>query len=331
MGGGNQNALDDTPVCMSSPAPADNSLEGIPLSDLEPGEIDEQVERSETFLETGDGEQLFCQTWEADRSSDDRHGTVALMHGYGEHSSRYDHVASALVRYGYTVSAIDARGHGRSTGKRAHVESFGDYVRDFHQLVEWTEARSGEGPPVALGHSNGGLIALRHAQKHPDACSAYVLTSPMCGFPDDLPALKVASGRVLSRIWPGFSMDSEIDPDDLTHDSSVARRYDRDPLVLDVATARWFTESRRAQRELLEDADRLRQPSLFLVSGDDALTAPDATREVFDAMASPDRELELYPDLYHELLNETEWRDIVRHIGRWLRRRDGAASRETGG
>ncbi|MFB6263474.1 MAG: lysophospholipase [Bradymonadaceae bacterium] len=308
---------------MSSPAPADNSREGIDLSDLRPGTTAEDVEQAETFLQADDGEELFCQSWAPRDPRSTPRAVVCLMHGYGEHSSRYGHVGSALARLGYRIAAIDARGHGRSTGERAYIDSYQHYVDDYQQLFDWAAARWSTDRIFGLAHSNGGLIALRHAQTHPDTADGYALTSPMCGFADDIPPLKALSGRLLSRIWPSFSMATEVDPSTLTHDEAVVDAYEQDPLVLQSATARWFTEALAAQRAALASADRLEQSFLFLVAGDDALTAPEASRSLFDAMAATDREFELYPDLYHELLNETEWQTIVRRIHEWFRRRDG--------
>jgi len=44
---------------------------------------------------------------------------VVLAHGAGEHSGRYGHVAKALTEHGYSVWALDHRGHGHSDGPPA--------------------------------------------------------------------------------------------------------------------------------------------------------------------------------------------------------------------
>ena len=35
-------------------------------------------------------------------------------------------------------------------------------------------------------------------------------------------------------------------------------------------------------------------------------------------MGSGDREMEIYPKLYHEILNEEDWGDVTRRMLRWM-------------
>ena len=305
---------------------ADSPIDTTGLAPASPAD-DENVERDETFLEAFDGQQLFCQSW-GPADGEPEAGAIALMHGYGEHSSRYDHVAAALVRAGYAVMAIDARGHGRSTGKRSHVDAYEDYLRDYDLLVERTTARWPDQPTFGVGHSNGGLILLRYALSGLDGLEGAVVTSPFVGFGIDVPAAKATAGRCLSRLWPSFSLPTELDPADLSHDQRVVDHYQRDPLVLGTSTARWFTEAMRAQEDLFERADEIEAPFLFLVGGADNIADPKAADRLFHKLGSGDREMEIYPSLYHEILNEPNWADIVGRMNEWMQRHIGPATTE---
>jgi len=280
---------------------------------------DDGVERTETFLEADDGEKLFYQSWRPADGSPPR-GAVALMHGYGEHSSRYNHVAAALVRAGYGVGAIDARGHGRSTGKRGYIRAFDDYLSDFDRLVERAGDQWPNRPLFVLGHSNGGLIALHDALTAPAAITGYVVTSPFLGFAVEVSAAKRAVGQAVSRMWPSLSIPSDLDPEDLSHDERVVRQYERDPLVLRTATGRWYTETLAAQRELRERAGDIEAPCLVLVAGADEIADPEATEAVFHRMSGGNREMDVYPNLRHELLNEPNWGGILERIVGWMER-----------
>src|SRR5262245_23118287 len=57
-------------------------------------------------------------------------GKVLLIHGYADHSARFDHVAKVWNDYGLVVARFDLRGHGLSDGPRGHVAKVSDYVRD---------------------------------------------------------------------------------------------------------------------------------------------------------------------------------------------------------
>ncbi len=288
---------------------------------------DATVDRDERFLDAHDDQKLFLQSWLPADASPHR-GIVALMHGYGEHSSRYQHVAGALVHAGFGVIAVDARGHGRSTGKRGHIDAFDDYVRDFDATVAHATRRWPELPVFALGHSNGGLIVLHHALAFPESIAGYAVTSPFLGFAVDVKPTKAAFGHVMSRVWPSFSVPNDVDPSVLSHDERVVEKYRRDPLVLRTTTGRWYTETRRAQKRLLERAGEIERPCLFLVAGTDELADPASSEEVFDRLGAKHREMDVFPNLRHELLNEPSWSDHIERIADWLTRHHSADSPE---
>jgi alpha-beta hydrolase superfamily lysophospholipase len=300
---------------------SDDEIDALDFSDLAPATAvdDEAVSQDEGIWYAFDDEQLFWQAWTP--AEGPSRGVVALMHGFGEHSSRYDHVAAALCRAGYAVLAIDARGHGRSGGKRAHVERYEHYVRDYDLLKNHARARWPELDLFCFGHSNGGLIVLCYALTDPDEVTGFVVSSPMCGLAMEVPPLKAAAGRLLSKVWPSFTMPNDLDPTKLSHVDAVVDKYHADPLDLKIVSARWFTEASAAQDEVFARAHQIEQPFLFLVGGQDEVVDAAAAERLFHGMGGGERELEIYPRLYHEILNEAQWDDIVRRMLRWMERR----------
>lgn len=296
----------------------EEEIEAMDFSDLAPAHAlqDPTITREEGFLSAPDGLKIFWQSWSRDAKK--QRGAIALMHGYGEHSGRYAHVAGAFVRAGYNVMAIDARGHGRSTGERAHVGRYHDYVSDLAMLKRRIDSTWPELPLFVFGHSNGGLIVLRYALTQPGGVRGFVLSSPLVRIKAEVPAIKAAAGNVMSKVWPSFSMPSGIAPTDVSQNPDVIAQYGTDPLVLDIATARWFTETKAAGADLLARASQLEQPFLFLVAGQDALVDPVVTEKLFHRLGSRERELEIYPNLFHEILNEAVWENIMRRMIRWI-------------
>lgn len=300
-------------------------LDALDLSDLAPARSLENIDdvlEEHGFWESFDGQTLFWRSWTPEGGP--TRGVVALMHGFGEHSARYDHVAAALCRAGYTVMAIDARGHGRSGGKRAHINAYQDYIRDYDLLVMHARAEWPELALFCLGHSNGGFILLRYALTHPDGVTGFILTSPMCALAVKVNPLKALAGKLMSALWPSFTMANGLDAAAVSHLDEVVQNYQRDPLGLDIVSARWFTEVLDAQRDLKERAATLDQPFLFLLSGADQIVDPSAAEAIFHQMESEERELEIYPKLYHEILNEEPWAEITRRILGWMEARRAA-------
>src|SRR3954452_21395026 len=105
---------------------------------------------------------------------------IALIaHGYGEHAGRYEHVAQRLVdALGAAVYAPDHRGHGRTGGATGTVADGEAITTDLHEVALAAQAEHAGLPVVLIGHSMGGLIATRYAQRFGDELAALVVSSP---------------------------------------------------------------------------------------------------------------------------------------------------------
>jgi lysophospholipase len=232
---------------------------------------------------------------------------VLIIHGYGEHLRRYDELAARLVDGGFAVVAVDVRGHGKSDGQRGHVVRFDEYLIDVAAGFEMLASlHPGGGKRVLLGHSNGGLVALRYALSsagtRPDAL---VLSGPLLKLAVQVPGWKSTLGRGLSRIAPATSLANDVDSTLLSHDASVGKAYEDDPLVHRVATARYFTEMTTAAADALERGKKLNIPMLLLQGGADKIVDPDGSRQLHRTAPRDHRYIE-YEGFYHEIFNETD-------------------------
>ncbi len=277
----------------------------------------EDVSTEDGYIKSADDLDLFWRSWRADGEPK---AIVALQHGFAEHTGRYHHVGSALARAGFAVFGIDSRGHGRSEGHRGYVDYWDQYVVDFDRAISEAIDRFGDLPVIVLGHSQGGLISLRHALERPGRAITYVVSSPFCGLSIDVPAVKDIAGRALSKLWPSLSMDTGIPADGISRSSAVVKDYIDDPLVFSTTTPRLYTETNKAQEDLMNRAGEIEVPFLFLVAGDDKLVDPAAAEKVYHLLGSTDRELEIFPELYHEILNEDVWTEVLDRAIDWMER-----------
>ena len=106
----------------------------------------------------------------------DPRAQVLAVHGLGEHSGRYAHVATRLVDFGYAVYALDHRGHGRSGGRRAVVDRMDKVVADLRTFVIFAASQHPERKVFLLGHSMGGTISLAFAARHQEEIAGMVLS-----------------------------------------------------------------------------------------------------------------------------------------------------------
>jgi alpha-beta hydrolase superfamily lysophospholipase len=245
---------------------------------------------------------------------------VLLLHGYGDHRGRYRRVADRWAEASVASAALDLRGHGTSGGVRGYCEHFRDYHQDVADMLAEIPSHTPPNVPLfAFGHSFGALVVTTFALEHPGVFQGLVLTSPHFGLALEVPKLKRTAGQVASRVYGRLALATGLCGNDLTHDESIARAYDNDPLVNKNATARWFTEASAAQRDLLARAPQLTIPLLCVQGGADHVASPSASRAVFDRVGSTDKQFDERAGLFHEVLNEPVAGDeIADQIGKWI-------------
>src|SRR3989440_8867460 len=96
---------------------------------------------------------------------------LVLVHGLGGAASNWVELAPALTRT-HRVLAVDLPGHAGSSPLPAAAS-----LTPFADVVAWLAEREQMVPAAFVGHSLGGLVALRLALRRPDAVSAIVLAA----------------------------------------------------------------------------------------------------------------------------------------------------------
>jgi len=246
---------------------------------------------------------------------------LVIAHGLGEHSGRYVNLFNRLVPAGFSIWALDFRGHGRSEGKRGHIDNFDQFVLDLKKLIDLARENSQDAAKLfLLGHSMGGLITLNYSERFSETIDGVVASSPGLGLTVQVPAVKAFMGKMMSSIWPGLSMGNELDASKISHDPDVVKAYLDDPLVHDRVTARFFTEFMSAMDETNANASGIQVPILMQVAGEDHLTDAQSAKTFYERLDVPDRTLHFYDRLYHEVYNETpaEKEAVIDDLEKWL-------------
>mgnify|MGYP005836440075 FL=1 len=268
-----------------------------------------------TFIGKG-GIEIYFQAWRAERPK----GIVVISHGLGEHSGRYANIIERMRGSGVSFYALDHRGHGRSGGTRGHVASFMEYIRDLKVFINQIKDEYGTLPIVLLGHSLGGLIAMKYALTHPDDMKALVLSSAGLVPAVAVPAWKKKMGLFFSKHIPTLAMSNGLDAAELSHDRSVVDAYVNDPLVHDRVTSRWYAEFTATEEECLRRASELDMPLLVIHGKADAIVDYRGSEKVYAEARSKDKTLHLFPGLYHETMNETpsERAKVLDVVAKWI-------------
>ena len=258
---------------------------------------------------------IYYQSWMPPRKAK---AVLVIAHGIGEHGGRYAQLADYFTKRNLAVWACDYRGHGKSDGKRGHVDNFDDYLADLGQMIRIAKDHSPGVKTFLLGHSLGGLIATFYAEKHPSDLDGLIASGPALREKMKISPVTAFMGRTFSRIMPTFTTGTGLDPNLLSHDKEVVKKYVEDPLVHKVATARWFTEYRRAQEETMRLADEFTLPCLIIQGGADGIIDPTVATELYKRIKGSDKALKVYDGFYHESLNEIGKESVLADIDNWL-------------
>jgi len=265
-----------------------------------------------TFTGAG-GVQIFATSWLPEGPPRDH---LVLTHDYGEHLGRYHAVAEFLTGASYAVHALDHRGHGKSGGARAVIDSFANADADIDQLVDKVRSDSSLQQIKLVGHSMGGSLALNYALNHPEKLSGLVLSGPAIG--GGLPKIQSLLLALISRIAPGLGM-IQLDADAVSRDPQVVAAYKADPLVFHgKVPARTAREMMHAVTTYPPRVGTMRVPCLLMHGSADTLVRAEDAQPVFDAIASPDKTVRFFDGLYHEIFNEPERLEVLGIVKNWL-------------
>jgi alpha-beta hydrolase superfamily lysophospholipase len=277
-----------------------------------------EATHDEGFLHSGDHTRLYWQRYLPGRPR----ATVAVFHGEGDHSGRYPALASALVSGGFAVALVDFRGHGQSDGRRWAVDAFSDYLADADAFLR-AQRVAAPGRLFVVGQGEGALIAARWSLDHVGEVAGFVFAAPAFGFGPAAPPRDRRRARWLGRLLPRQRLAARVEPGELTADPELRAWIDRDPLRGTTTTARWYTASLAAQREVLAAAPRFDTPLLLLGGGEDRIADGQASHRFFDAAAASDKKLVIYEGFRHDLFNERGRERPLSDTVRWLQARSG--------
>lgn len=277
--------------------------------------MSDALRRAEQHFDGGRG-RLFGRRWEPPEP----HREVVLVHGYGEHSGRYEHVARFLVQRGARVHAYDHQGHGRSDGPRCHVRRFDDFLDDLERVVALAREGSAGRPLYVIGHSMGGLIVCAWARERRPRVAGLVISAPALATPAGPSPVLLWLLPLLSWIAPRLSIASGLDAQGLSRDPAVVKAYLEDPLVHGTMTLSLARELFAAMRRTADGGDDVALPLLMLHGEEDPLCAPEASRRF--AEAAPDCRYRSYPGLRHEIFNEPEHDAVLADVQTWIEERE---------
>ena len=250
---------------------------------------------------------------------------MVLVHGYAEHTGRYDEMAMYFAERGYAVHAYDQVGHGRTAGPRGHVDRFDRLLDELARFLECVILEHPDLPITLVGHSMGGLVVAATAAFRKPAVEKVVLSGALLQLGGENAGLRqslsLGLARILAVIVPRVAISTGLDTQGLSRDPEVIRRYQEDPFVEDRMSVRFAAGMSRMVDAVRRAAGGIERPILILHGGDDPICPAEGSRQFFAGLApevAKQSALEIYPELRHEIFQEPErhhvWQDMLRFI-----------------
>ena len=155
---------------------------------------------------------------------------------------------------------------------------------------------------VLVGHSMGGLIAIRYAQRHREDLAGLVLSGPAVGL------APVIEGWLAAPEPPS----DPIDVATLSRDPAVGEAYAADPLVYHGGWKRPTLEAFVAADAAIAAGPVFGDlPLLYVHGSEDQLVPAVLARPVVERLAGPDSDLRALDGQRHEVLNEPEQEETI--------------------
>ncbi len=271
--------------------------------------------REETL--PGEGSRaIFCRACLPDHPR----ALVLIVHGLHEHSGRYQEAMAFLGIRGVASWAPDCVGHGRSPGVPGDLESLDRVIADIERVRARAVSSYPRLPLFVLGHSLGGLIALRYALEHQRALSGLVLSAPLVLLPETahVPVVLQKIVPILARLLPRLPVQPFAWQDE-TRDPRMVADTAADPLYYKgKVRARTGHEMLRSMALAQPRFAELLLPLLVMYGGQDRTVDPRSAERVFAEARSADRTRRVFPDTWHHLFREPEKGQVLETIAEWI-------------
>ncbi|KZY63845.1 hypothetical protein A3762_14325 [Oleiphilus sp. HI0125] len=258
-----------------------------------------------------DGLQLNVYRWMPEQPA---HAALVISHGWSEHAARYHELATWFTQQGFEVHALDHRGHGKSEGKRGHVDAWTDYTRDLETLRQTISHEY----QYILGHSMGGMIAALHLLEYPNRFNAAALSGPAADVSYKVPVLKKLIGKIMSAWYPSLALKNKVDPNIVCGNPDVVRAYMNDPLNHGLVSARWFSDYLQQIERLKKEAASIRVPVAIWHGEKDELVAPWVGKQLHEGLQCSGKQFHTVENALHEILFEQNWQSLAGDMKVWL-------------
>lgn len=256
---------------------------------------------------------LFTRAWKIENPK----AVIVLIHGFGEHSGRYAHLADFFNKNGYSVYALDNRGHGKSEGKRGHTPKYEAYLDDIEVFLDYVHTQNKNMEIYLYGHSMGGNLVLNYLLRRKPAVKGVIVTGPWIQLAFEPKPILVTIGKLMRSIVPTFTQNSGLQQEHISKDPKVVEAYKQDPLVHGNISAAASLGLLEAASFLNTYAGEVTVPLLIMHGEDDLITSQPASEALAHRLKGKVT-YKKWEGMYHEIHNEPQQLEVFNYTLGWM-------------
>lgn len=271
---------------------------------------------------------------------------VQISHGMCEYFERYDDLAEFLTSLGFVVCGNDHLGHGDSVSDNSELGYFSpehgweNAIEDMYTLTKMMKKNYPELPYFLIGHSMGSFLARAFVTKHGKNLTAAIFCGTSGGM-EGIPALltvvdslkvlhgdKYRSKAVNKLAFGAYTRkipDKVTDYDWISRDQDIVTKYSADPKCNFIFTLNGFENLMKVlwyvtNERWFETYPKELPTYLIAGSADPVGSYGKGVLSVFNRLSlyGCDVEMKIYEDARHELVNETNRREVYNDIADFL-------------
>lgn len=265
---------------------------------------------------------------------------LVCVHGLGLHNGTYEAFGKRMSDLGYATYAIDVRGFGAwMQAKGRERVDFEHCINDVRTTLKVVRRAHPACPVFLLGESMGGAIALRVTSMYPDLVDGLISSVPAGDrFKHTKTSLKVGFHLIKHADKP-INMGEGV-VKQATKNPELRKVWLEDPLARMNLSARELLQFQNFMNGNQECARNIRKTAVLIVQGcQDKLVRPEGTVELFNHLATNDREIVLIPNAEHLIFEEAQFTDkeiatvdswIAAHLQKALKPGEGSGEEKNG-
>ena len=272
----------------------------------------QRVDAYEEFVVLSGGTPIVLSVWAGKPNL----AVVVFLPGTMTHPLFYEEFLDGLNRAGHTVVGVHSQGHGKSPRTRQRL-TLARIVANAGDAIVWTRHRFPDTPIAVLGSSQGGIVAmaLASAGERVDMVIAHNILDPrlpstleITRFPKWLrhvyPLLVVAF-RGIGRLAPRMPVpfDVYLDITRVSRDAANVEYFYTDPLGLRTYPLGFIATLFSADLSGIRNGG-ITCPVLVVAGRGDPLFPLPYTRQVYESIVAPSKELLILESQVHLLFNE---------------------------